>query len=816
MSLLKIPKFLMPAVAAAIIYHPLVTLAQTPEALFEFEDVTDTSSYKADKGVELSVADQAGSKALKIVFEPNTGYPAVKLPLAEGRLDLSAYQGIQADITNEGQAKIGVGLRADNPGDWKKEPWNTETIYINPGETKTIKLTFGKSHGNKGYALDAGNISNVQIFGIQPKDGGTILVDHVKAFGTAAAANASAAAPVAGASESILVVDANTDPSSFKADNGVDVSVDSSKGAPALKVDFGTQGTYPAVRLPKPSEGWDLSKYSAVVADVENVGTVPVVVALRVDNPGDWKQNPWNTEMAKIAPGQKKKVTVNFGKSDGGNPGYPLDPASVSNIQFFSPKPPAGATVLVHGVSAVGTAKSGGAAAVEESLNAPAISGELLVVTNKTQPGDFETKSAAVTVAEANGEKVLNVQFQSQETYPALIFPIPDGGWNLAHYAGVQVDVTNTSDKAVMAGLRMDNPGDWKTEPWNTQMSRVGPGETKTIQAYFGKNNGAPGFPLNSANISKLQVFLEKPKQDTLVVVNNLKAFGTAAATATDSFTKPSDREKPVTIPAWVGTKPPVDGDWVQTLNENFDGATLDEKIWTPRLIWDGPAKGELQRYVEENVSVKDGVATILCEKRSGHQYNNPKLETREYTTGAFTSFGKWTQTYGYFEAKIKLPKARGLWPAFWTMPDRGEGNGDVWQRRETKVLKGGQGMEMDIFEHLTEWGDGRFNIAAHWDGYGPEHKQWGNSHTYYGPTTDGWHVTGMLWEPGKLTWFLDGKKVGEWVNERICDVPSYLKFTVQMGTWATKDVDDAKLPDKFQVDYVRAWQLKDRLPAQQ
>lgn len=995
----KYPKFFLPALAAALIYQPFPTYAQSPDALFEFEDIVDSSSYKLDDGVEVSSQEQDGSQALKVQFPAGGGYPAVRLPLPEGRLELSAYQGIQADITNAGQSKIGVGLRADNPGDWKKEPWNTETIYLNPGQTKTIKLTFGKSFGNKGFALDAGNISNVQIFGVEPKDGGTILVDHVKAFGaTSTAAPASPAAPVAvpvtpapetaapassgasilesnvdasgfkteegavvsieqkdgapavkidfpsasgypavkfpvpvdgkwnlagskgiqveitnagqakvgvglradnagdwkkepwntetiylnpgqtktlkltfgkshgntgfaldpsaitniqmfainpkdgativvsglqafgsaaagtvsaaaasttagaAGSEKILVVDASTDPSSFQVDDGVDVAVDSSSSA--LKIQFGTQGSYPAVRLPKPADGWDLSKFTAVAADVENTGATPVVVALRVDNPGDWRQSPWNTEMTKLAPGQKKKLMVTFGKSDGGNPGYPLDSSKVSNIQIFSTKPPADSSVLVHGVSAVGTAavKGGTAAAQgEESLNAPAISGELLILNAKTQPSEFETKSAVVSMGEEQGAKVLNVRFQAQESYPAVEFPIPDGGWNLAHFAGVQVDVTNNSDKPVMAGLRMDNPGDWKTEPWNTQLNKVGPGETKTIQAYFGKNNGAPGFPLNSANISKLQVFLEKPKQDTEVVVSDLKAFGTAEASATESFTKPADREKPVTVPEWVGKRPPVEGNWVETLNENFEGAQLNEKIWTPRLIWDGPAKGELQRYAQENVTVKDGVATILCEKRSGHQYNNPALETREYTTGAFTTFGKWTQKYGYFEAKVKLPTARGLWPAFWTMPDRGPEAGDVWQRRETKAVKG-NGMEMDIFEHLTEWGSGRFNIAAHWDGYGPEHKQWGNSHTYYGPTADGWHVAGMLWEPGKLTWFLDGVKVGEWKNDRICDVPSYLKFTVQMGNWATKNVDDAKLPDKFQIDYVRAWQLKDRL----
>jgi beta-glucanase (GH16 family) len=141
-------------------------------------------------------------------------------------------------------------------------------------------------------------------------------------------------------------------------------------------------------------------------------------------------------------------------------------------------------------------------------------------------------------------------------------------------------------------------------------------------------------------------------------------------------------------------------------------------------------------------------------------------------------------------------------------MPDRGAASGlNQWQRRDT----GNGAMEIDILEHLTEWGPGRNNVAVHWDGYGENHKAWGTSQIYFGPTPDGWHNFGLLWEPGKLTWFVDGKKVVEYANERVSNVLSYLKLNVQLGGWATKDIEDSKLPDFFKVDHVRAWQLKSR-----
>jgi hypothetical protein len=34
--------------------------------------------------------------------------------------------------------------------------------------------------------------------------------------------------------------------------------------------------------------------------------------------------------------------------------------------------------------------------------------------------------------------------------------------------------------------------------------------------------------------------------------------------------------------------------------------------------------------------------------------------------------------------------------------------------------------------------------------------------------------------------------------------------FTLPMGGWDNNDLDDARLPDDFTIDYVRVWQRKD------
>lgn len=440
----------------------------------------------------------------------------------------------------------------------------------------------------------------------------------------------------------------------------------------------------------------------------------------------------------------------------------------------------------------------------------PAISGELFKPDGPDALNRLKLTQATARLTSENGILALTVDFATgPNSYPNVQFPIPTGGWNLSAFGGVQVDVTNRSAGEVNVALRVDNAGDWRQEPWNTEAAHLAAGETKIIQVRFGRSNNGPGYPLDPKSVVGIQVFLVQPKQNATLTIKNLKAFGSPReGGAVSRFSSPADRNKPVTPAAWVGKRPPVPGDWVRTLDENFNGTILNDAVWSDKTWWNGLLEGQTQRYSRNNLLLEKGILKFKTEKRPGPEYDDPSLPSRDYTTGLLLTYNKWTQRYGYFEARMKMPTARGLWPAFWMMPDRGPGAGpEGWKRESTRD----GGMEIDILEHLTEWGPGRYNIAAHWDGYDADHKQWGDAQVYYGSTSDGWHTWGLLWEPGKLTWYCDGIKKGEFAGERVGSTPAYLILNVQMGGWATRDVDEAKLPDYLQVDYVRAWQRKDR-----
>jgi beta-glucanase (GH16 family) len=434
---------------------------------------------------------------------------------------------------------------------------------------------------------------------------------------------------------------------------------------------------------------------------------------------------------------------------------------------------------------------------------APPASGMLFDPTSAAQIAGLHLVSCSAAAATSGSSAAIRADFTPTSDYPNVEFPVPDGGWDLSTYGGVEVQVTNVGASDVNASLRVDNAGDWHLNPWATHSVDLPPGQTKTIKVIFAVSQ----YPLDPAHIVGMQVYLAKPSQPASLLIAGLRAYGLPESRPiTATFSTEAGRNVPVQPPSWIGKRPPVPGDWVETLDENFNAASLNPKLWGERAPgWNGLMDGHLERYSPQNVILQDGFLKIKCERKTGHEYDDPTLPSRDYTSGQLMTWGHWTQTYGYFEARMKLPTTRGLWPAFWMMPDRGSQSPDPYTTYKS-------GMEFDILEQLSEWGPGRYNVAVHWDGYADDHQSWGSEKTYYGSTADDWHTWGLLWEPAKAVWYCDGVKKAEFDSPRVSSVPEYIILMVQIGGWATDKVDDAHLPDYLRVKYVRAWQLKSRL----
>ncbi len=247
-------------------------------------------------------------------------------------------------------------------------------------------------------------------------------------------------------------------------------------------------------------------------------------------------------------------------------------------------------------------------------------------------------------------------------------------------------------------------------------------------------------------------------------------------------------------------------------------------------------------------MTVANGLCTIKVEKRDvkNTDWKGNTKANQKFASGAFTSAGRFTQTYGYFEARLKMPKARGagVWPAFWVLPDRGSDYPDNI-RYGYMSNQYGRGMEIDIFEFMPRWKrlDGTFpiHVGCIWSygkvtekdpaphGYGAyalENDGWGPKELNFPELDTKFHTYGLYWSPERLIWYLDSKPIFRVRDaKKMPDVPHYFLFNVSLhlnGWGKSPDKSHPKmeeviadLPNAMEIDYFRAYTgtLEEPLP---
>ncbi|MCC5845489.1 MAG: glycoside hydrolase family 16 protein [Verrucomicrobia bacterium] len=562
-------------------------------------------------------------------------------------------------------------------------------------------------------------------------------------------------------------------------------------------------GNYPGFSIvPVRGESWDLSPWGHVQASVTNTGDHRIRVHLRVDNAGPWQDNPWNTESVTFNPGETKFIKVIFGHQHGFRPGYKLDPSAVVRVMFFLDRSNRDRSFRVEDLVAGGPA--GEKPPVDPSSVVVRPEGGVILGSGaKLEPAAVFEVKGGMRAQWGDGNKTLILE-QAEGASGSLTVKPAMGVWNLGNHHEVIVTLRNTGDTAITPRVRVQSRGgatDTVSPP-----EPIEPGAESTVTASFvaptpwvgvanprQKHSGGKrgtGTPFQSDRTNGVVISLDNVPASVRAEVVSIVAAAT-----------------PVEIPEWVGTRPPVDGDWTLTFEDNFEGTEIDLNTWNiyTRNFWD-----RRTHFTRDNTIVADGKLTLRYEQKTGFHNDNPEDDSpvarTNFASGYADTFGKWTQRYGYFEARMKLPAAPGLWPAFWMMPDRGQENG-IWYRRQ-RTEDGG--MEFDIMEHLTAWGPYRFNVAMHWDGYAENHRAIGSSNIYVPTDAEGFFTIGMLWTPGEVVYYGNGEEIGRWEHPRVANVQSYMILYMVSGGWANVPLDPSQLPSDFVIDYVRAWQRAD------
>ena len=276
----------------------------------------------------------------------------------------------------------------------------------------------------------------------------------------------------------------------------------------------------------------------------------------------------------------------------------------------------------------------------------------------------------------------------------------------------------------------------------------------------------------------------------------------------------------PQEVPAEKSSKAD-DAKWKLVWSDEFSKSEIDHSKWnfeTGNWIVDkdgnpvaaGWGNNEKQFYTDknENAFVKDGKLVIRAKKEQA----SDQFGTYDYTSAKLTTKGTFSKTYGRYEMRAKLPTGKGLWPAFWMLPEEDRYGG--W------AASG----EIDIME---SWGSQPDKVAGtiHYGETWPNNKYTGKDyHFAEGDGIDKWHTYAVEWEPGEIRWYVDGQlyqtqndwyakeanKASKYSYPAPFDQDFYLIMNLAVGGWFDGDVDETTpFPAEMEVDYVRVFDLK-------
>lgn len=234
--------------------------------------------------------------------------------------------------------------------------------------------------------------------------------------------------------------------------------------------------------------------------------------------------------------------------------------------------------------------------------------------------------------------------------------------------------------------------------------------------------------------------------------------------------------------------------------NDEFDGTSLNSTDWRHEVQGPGWVNNELQTYVNGSfdgkpvTEVSDGTLKIHCFKHAG----------KIYSGRIYAKVDEGWQ-YGIFEARIKLPKGKGTWPAYWMMPVNNDFGTNPWPRCG----------EIDIMEEVG-YNPNYTSSSIHCDSYNHVKGTQKTAERLTPGAQDDFHIYRLEWTKDYIKTYVDDHALLTFNNDGTGKVetwPFNRSFYIILnlawgGDWGgAQGVDENALPATMEVDYVRVFQ---------
>jgi beta-glucanase (GH16 family) len=245
---------------------------------------------------------------------------------------------------------------------------------------------------------------------------------------------------------------------------------------------------------------------------------------------------------------------------------------------------------------------------------------------------------------------------------------------------------------------------------------------------------------------------------------------------------------------------PSSNPNWELVFSDEFNGLELNRDVWNTQYYYGRTNDGnhEAQYYTDDSVTVSNGTLKLTADQRriygerpipqpDGYFY---QPEWFDYTSGMISSHDKRSFTYGYLEARVKVPAGQGLWSAFWMLPDTKK-----WPP------------EIDVMEVLGIEPTRNYMTLHYVDSTKP------HNHGYVGTSSAGadysqdFHTFAIDWAPTHITWYINNTAVLT-MTEHIPQESMYILANLAIGgNWVGAPTDSTPFPSTFEIDYIRMYQ---------
>jgi beta-glucanase (GH16 family) len=231
------------------------------------------------------------------------------------------------------------------------------------------------------------------------------------------------------------------------------------------------------------------------------------------------------------------------------------------------------------------------------------------------------------------------------------------------------------------------------------------------------------------------------------------------------------------------------------TFDEEFD--ELSVSPWGPNTRWIAhtPWAGDFgdARFSDPMkgifpFTIENGILRIEARKNADGRWESGLLASADSSGRGFS------QQYGYFEMRAKLPKGKGVWPAFWlhTIND---------PNAKSKV-------EFDVMEYYGH-DPRKYQIAVHTWFFNPSDDPGiGGPGTFVNVPTDSlsdqFNTYGVLVRPDVLVFYLNRTEV--WRVKTPADLNRPLLVLVNLALGSGWPITETPNPSYMYVDYIRVY----------